>query len=273
MPQVHNPLSGDRLGEDGRPVTSISQDRWGQPKSAQSPTPGEHSEDHDLEAKLAAASARLALLRAEEALDRPVEADPGPRPRSRDFDDYESYEAARDEWYVRRSVANLDRRFAEKDAATARARRAVEIREVSQAAESALAQAYRQRRDRFVETHPDYAEVAESDALRVSDVMAALIAKHPSGPAVAYHLGQHRDEANRIAQLDPTSQAAEFGRLTALVGTEPAPARRANPAPAQPRDASGRYVGTGREESMEQYAARRTAEIIAARSPMLAARR
>jgi len=277
MPEVHNPLSGDRLDDQGRPVTSISTDRWGRnPAPAQPSTPGEHSAADDLDAKLTAAQARLAALQAEEALDRPVEVDPGPRPRSRDFDDYETYEAARDEWYVRCSVANLDRRFVEKDAAAARARRTAEIHEVSQAAVSALQQAYQRRRAEFIVAHPDYEAVAESGAVPITGFAAALIARERNGCGIAYWLGQHREEAARIAGLGDAAQAMEIGRISALVGDAPA-ARSANPAPAQPRDATGRYVSsgnasTGREEPMEQYGARRTAEIIAARSPMLAAR-
>ena len=178
--------------------------------------------------------------------------------------------AARDEWSIRRSAAGMERRLAEKE----QQKRAAEIAAAEQQYVTALANGYRSRRDRFVETHPDYPETVETNALAITDVMAALIARHPSGPAVAYHLGKDRDEAARIAQLDPTSQAAEFGRLTALLGTEPAAARRTSPTPSQPRDQQGRYVGTGRgEESMEAYGARRTAEIIRDRSPMLAARR
>ena len=271
MPQVHNPLSGDRFDEHGNPVTSISTDRWGRNSApAQPPTqqPAARPAD-DADAQLAAAQARWQQLQAQ-----PVEQlepeDPGPRPRSQDFYDPDAYEAARDEWSIRRSAAGMERRLAEKE----QQKRAAEIAAAEQQYVTALANGYRSRRDRFVETHPDYPETVETNALAITDVMAALIARHPSGPAVAYHLGKNRDEAARIAQLDPTSQAAEFGRLTALVGTEPAAARRTSPAPAQPRDQQGRYVGTGRgEEDMNTYAERRTAEIIAARSPMLAARR
>ena len=272
MPEVHRPWTGDRFDEAGNPVLSISQAGWEKPASAAaSPTPGQQptAQPDAADAQLVAAEARLRQLQST-PIEQPEVADPGPRPRMHDFDHPDAYEDARDDWSVRRSAAGMERRLVEKE----RERRTAEIAAAEQQYLTALANGYRSRRDRFVETHPDYPEIAESDALRVTDVMAALIARDPAGPAVAYHLGQHRDEAARIAQLDPASQAAEFGRLTALLGTEPPAARRANPAPAQPRDPQGRYVGTGRgEESMEAYAARRTAEIIAARSPMLAARR
>jgi len=275
MPEVHRPWTADEFDEQGAPVKSIAVDRWGRnPAPAQSPTqqPAARPAD-DADAQLAAAQARWQQLQAQ-----PVEQlepeDPGPRPRSQDFYDPDAYEAARDEWSIRRSAAGMERRLAEKE----QQKRAAEIAAAEQQYVTALANGYRSRRDRFVETHPDYPETVETDALAITDVMAALIARHPSGPAVAYHLGKNRDEAARIAQLDATSQAAEFGRLTALVGTEPPAARRTSPAPVQPRDAGGRYVSsgnasTGREESMQEYGARRTAEIIAQRFPALAARR
>ena len=274
MPEVHRPWTGDQFDETGAPVTSISTDRWGRNSApAQPPTqqPAARPAD-DADAQLAAAQARWQQLQAQpiEALKQFDE----PRPRRQDFDDPYAYDDARDDWADRRNAAGMERRLAERE----REKRAAEIAAAEQQYVGALASGYRVRRDRFVETHPDYPEIAESDALRVTDVMAGLIARHPAGPAVAYHLGQNREEAARIAQLDPASQAAEFGRLSALLGSEPTAARSASPAPAQPRDATGKYVrnsnpATGREEPMEQYAARRTAEIIAQRFPALAARR
>jgi len=263
-------VSGDRFDEQGNPVTSIAVDRWSRPSPApaQSPTPGGQQPTTDHEAALAAAAARLQQLQAQPI--EPLKQFDEPRPRRQDFDDPYDYEDARDDWSDRRNAAGMERRLAEKE----REKRAAEIASAEQQCLAVLADGYRVRRDRFVEDHPDYPEIAESDALRVTDTMAALIARNPNGPAVAYWLGKNVAEAARIAQLDATSQAAEFGRLTALVGTEPPAVRRTSPAPVQPRDGQGRYVGTGRgEESMEAYAARRTAEIIAARSPMLAARR
>ena len=269
---VSNPFTADQFDEAGKPVTSIAVDRWG-PKPAPARSPASGQQPDDLDAQLALAQARLAALQAEEAIERPVAVDPGPRPRSRDFDDYEAYQDARDAWAARRSDANLDRFFAEKDAAAARARRTAEIREVSQAALGAMQQAYQRRRAAFIESHPDYAAVAESGEVPITSFAAGLIARDRNGCGIAYWLGQHREEAARIATLGDAAQAMEIGRISALVGDAPA-ARPSRPAPSQPRDQQGRYVGTGRgEESMADYGARRTAEIIAQRSPMLAARR
>ena len=261
---VSNPFTADQFDEAGKPVTSIAVDRWG-PKPAPARSPASGQQPDDLDAQLALAQARLAALQAEEAIERPVAVDPGPRPSSRDFDDYEAYQDARDAWAARRSDANLDRFFAEKDAAAARARRTAEIREVSQAALGAMQQAYQRRRAAFIESHPDYAAVAESGEVPITSFAAGLIARDRNGCGIAYWLGQHREEAARIATLGDAAQA--------LVGDAPA-TRRATPAPAQPRDQQGRYVGTGRgEESMEAYGARRTREIMDARFPALAARR
>jgi hypothetical protein len=270
MPEVHRPWTADEFDEQGAPVKSIAVDRWGRnPAPAQSPTqqPAARPAD-DADAQLAAAQARWQQLQAQPI--EPLKQFDEPRPRRQDYDDPYAYDDARDDWADRRNAAGMERRLAAKE----QEKRAAEIAAAEQQYLTALANGYRSRRDRFVEAYPDYPEVAESDALRVTDTMAALIARHSAGPAVAYHLGKNRDEAARIAQLDPASQAAEFGRIAATLGTEPPAARRANPAPAQPRDPQGRYVGTGRgEEDMNTYAERRTREIIAARSPALAARR
>jgi hypothetical protein len=269
MPEVHRPWTGDRFDEQGNPVLSISQAGWEKPASAAAPpTPGGQqpaAQPGDPEAALAAAQARWQQLQAQPI--EPLKQFDEPRPRRQDFDDPYAYDDARDDWADRRNAAGMERRLAERE----RERPAAEIAAAEQQYVGALASGYAARRAAFVEAYPDYAEVAESDALRITDVMAALIARHPAGPAVAYHLGKNLNEATRLAQLDPASQAAEFGRLTALLGSEPTAARSASPAPAQPRDATGKYVrsanvATAREEPMEQYGARRTAELMAART-------
>jgi len=269
-----NPFTADEFDQEGKPLTSIAVDRWG-PKPAPARSPASGRQPDDLDAQLALAQARLAALQAEESIEQPKQFDE-PRPRRRDFDDYDAYEDAREAWTERRTAAGLDRLFAEKDAAAARARREAEINEVSQAAFDAMAKTYQRRRAEFIETHPDYAAVAETGEVPITSFAAGLIARDRNGCGIAYWLGTHRDEAARIAGLGDAAQAMEIGRISALVGDAPA-ARRATPAPAQPRDEAGRYVRsgnapTGREEPMEQYGERRTRELMMTRSPMLAAR-
>jgi hypothetical protein len=101
---------------------------------------------------------------------------------------------------------------------------------------------------------PDFAEVAERDDVQISEPMAMTIAHTENGPAVAYHLGKNPTEAARIARLPPAMQVYEIGRLAER--TKLTAPRRAQPQQQTPR-----------EETMDQYAARRSKELAAARRP------
>lgn len=84
--------------------------------------------------------------------------------------------------------------------------------------------------------HPDYVEVAESELTPASGPMLQILLTHEQGPAIAYWLGQHQDEAARIANLpDAALQLVEMGVIAASLrrpnGAVPTPPR---PAPIVP---------------------------------------
>jgi hypothetical protein len=62
--------------------------------------------------------------------------------------------------------------------------------------------------------------------------MAAFIADSERGGDVAYHLGSHLDEADRIARLTPIQQVRELAKLESTLAAPPAPTR--TPAPIVP---------------------------------------
>lgn len=74
----------------------------------------------------------------------------------------------------------------------------------------------------FVAAHPDYHEIVNAidDVIFAPDVLRA-IAEDDDGPAVAYHLAQHPDEARRIAALTPVAGVKEIGKLLSRVVAAP----------------------------------------------------
>jgi len=94
--------------------------------------------------------------------------------------------------------------------------------------------------------------------------MAHPILHADDGPRIAYHLGQHPEEAQRISRLNPVQQAYEIGKLAQRIAPRAQISRTA--APIRPLG-SNAAVGpkTPDEETMEEYAARRQPQILAAR--------
>lgn len=79
---------------------------------------------------------------------------------------------------------------------------------------------------------PDIEKAITDPSLPVTDIGARFIHESEKGPQVAYWLATNRDEASRIARLDPYSQAFELGRIEARIGAAPASRRLSNaPAP------------------------------------------
>jgi hypothetical protein len=144
------------------------------------------------------------------------------------------------------------------------------------AAQKAAQETYIARVNKAVEKYPDYKAVAESPDVTVSMPMAHAIMTSEHGPDIAYHLGKNPQEAARIASLAPIQQLVEVGLIVAkLTAPAPAPAApapkpavSAAPKPIKPLESKGdTHVKSPDEESMEEYAARRTKELKAERRP------
>lgn len=134
--------------------------------------------------------------------------------------------------------------------------------EVARAAEIRAQEADRVRQDMFVqrlesvrEAIPDIDKALADPSLPVSPIGARLITESDVGPQVAYWLSQNRQEAARIASLDPYSQAFEMGRIEQRITAAPV-ARKVSNAPA-PVPKVGGGSGAGAKDpasmSMSEY--------------------
>lgn len=117
------------------------------------------------------------------------------------------------------------------------------------------------------EKHADFDEVAFSNDHQVSETMRDAILNTQDGAEIAYWLGQHHEESNRIARLSPNHQILELGRISArLAAPKPAPPPRpasAAPTPITPVRAGGKAVeGVLRDDvSVEEWMKRRDRDI------------
>ena len=67
----------------------------------------------------------------------------------------------------------------------------------------------------FASEIQDYDQVAKNPMLPITDEMAEIIQTSDNGPALAYHLGKHPDQAYGIAQMDPISAQRELLKIEA----------------------------------------------------------
>jgi hypothetical protein len=133
--------------------------------------------------------------------------------------------------------------------------REAQIRE--QEATRVRAQMFEDRVAAVREQIPEIAAAVDDPSLPVSEIGARFIMESEQGPQVAYYLSQNRDEATRIARMDPLSQAYHLGKIEARINAAPR-ARKTSTAPAPvPTVAGGARSGTKDPGAMnmEEYVA------------------
>lgn len=82
-------------------------------------------------------------------------------------------------------------------------------------------QTFAERMQSFAKTAPDFESLVLRDpTLPISKDAVRILSDSEDGPAVLYHLGKNRDEAARIAQLDPVAAARELGKIEARLAFE-----------------------------------------------------
>jgi hypothetical protein len=107
-------------------------------------------------------------------------------------------------------------------------------RHSAQTQAQAVEKTWNDRQVTYATSKPDYFDVIEGE-WACSVPMADAIRTSDDGPAVAYHLASHPEEARRIAGLNPLAQIREIGRLEAKLAqpvTPSPPLKIASDAPA-----------------------------------------
>lgn len=207
-----------------------------------------------------------------------VDTDAPTKPLKTEFaDNLEGYEAAMDQYIEAKTTFEAQK--------AVKADRAEQETKAQQQAISdqhkAVRDAYVGRVEKAKEKYTDYLEVAESPDVQVSIPMAHAIMHSEHGPDIAYHLGKNPNEAKRISELSPPLQLVELGLIVAGLKTpspvlaapapkveSPKPPVSNAPKPIKPLGAGSETAPKSAEdESMDEYAARRTKELAAQRRP------
>jgi hypothetical protein len=150
-----------------------------------------------------------------------------PRPTQDQFEDFEKYLEARDEWTAERGAFLGEQRAMARIEAERQAKAQAEAEAKARQEVAATLQRYQT----FKAAHPDYDEVV-SDLPQLPESVIGYLVHEDTGPAIAYYLGQHPDEAQRIAALPGFKAVAAIGRIEAAL--ERAPASETSEAPAKP---------------------------------------
>lgn len=211
------------------------------------------------------------------------------RPQPTDFETPDAYDKALIEWSAKQALAVERVEREQHDKTEREAKERDDAAKAQQAGIDAAQAKFAERRATFVEAHPDFAEIAERDDLKISLPMAVAITSSEDGPAAAYHLGQNPELAERIAGMvipgqvfpeghqlagqpvpDVQRQLIEMGKVFAAVEAQAKPAAPTPPPPPAPINPlrRGNNAAVPREPdamSMEEYAAQRMPKLRAER--------
>lgn len=169
----------------------------------EAPKPRRRNRTAKLAAKLSNAEQQIqALTQRLEALQQPPPAEDEPSPKMEDFGKYEDYVAAHAAHVARQESAKVMQNV---NSAIEKASRNIEVQQK-------LA-AWNQREAQAREKYEDYDDVVHPDDLPITEDMATAIFEMEDGTDVAYHLGRHPSEIERISKLSPVAQTIELGRI------------------------------------------------------------
>lgn len=97
-----------------------------------------------------------------------------------------------------------------------------------------VAQQFQTREAEYAATVPDYMDrVAElTSSVPLPGELLMVISQSDHGPALAYHLAQHLDVADRLSRMHPVAAAVEIGRIEARLSAPQAKPVTKAPSPA-----------------------------------------
>lgn len=192
-----------------------------------------------LEAQMAKLTEAVNKLAGEK--DQPKE---DPRPSRDTFTDPNAYDQALEDWAGRRATEK------------AKAEAKVEFDQQRQESHNkSILDTYKARETDFQSEHPDFEDVVYSDDVKITPVMTQAILEAEDGPAIAYHLGQNPDVAERIAGLSPAQQVWELGSISTKLAAPPPPQPKPKPEPIRPLNVRNIAAPKSPSEmSMDEYA-------------------
>lgn len=125
-------------------------------------------------------------------------------PSLQDFQTVEDWGAAIADYSARQALTQAEQRFQQRD---------------QQYTQHQLAQQFQQKEAAYAASVPDYMERVEelANSVPMPNELLMAISQSDHGPAIAYHLAQHLDVADRLTRMNPVAAAVEIGRIEARI--------------------------------------------------------
>lgn len=142
------------------------------------------------------------------------------RPVISQFAEYDQYLEALADWKADQKVAEYRKQSEQQTAQRSQAEQL-----------QAIQRAYDERVEKARAKYQDYDDVAHGH-VPINDAMALAIRASEDGPDIAYYLGTHVEEAQRIYRLPPLLAVSEIGRIGAKLASAPPPTKPVTRAPA-----------------------------------------
>lgn len=114
---------------------------------------------------------------------------------------------------------------------------------------------YQNQVDESLDKYPDYVQVAHTHKYMTAD-MASAIKASDIAVDLAYHLGTHLDEAERIFKLPPMLQIKELGKLEAKLEASPPETKKPSSAPAPIKPVTGSKTSVPAYETTDPRSAK-----------------
>lgn len=161
----------------------------------------------------------------------------GAKPQQADFEDFDQFENARDQWIETRASLRAEMNTVRKDVAR---RESIALDAANRAA-SETAEAFAQTVAAARARHADYDDAmnaAREEGLSVSRELGQALMESPVGAEVLYHLVTNPSEVDRLAALSPTRALTELGMIEGRISARLAGRPGARAAESQARPAA-----------------------------------
>jgi hypothetical protein len=170
-------------------------------------------------------------------------------PKVDDYDSYEAYIEALTEYKTEQRFAQQAERMSQE-----------QQRQKAEAAQRQQAQTVQQRITEGRAKYDDFDEIALSGSVPITQEMATAIGESELGADIAYYLGNHPDEAVKIATMSPTAQFRALGRLETKLEAQPVNKSHAPP-PIKPVSKGAKAIKDPSNMSIDEWMAWRMKQV------------
>lgn len=171
-----------------------------------------------------------------------------PAPKQEDFDSWEAFETAKEDYIVKKAGAEFMRHFNTN----------IQAYNQSQAERS-----FEQRIEQAAVQNPAIRQILTDNTLPITNTMAEVIKSSESSAQLLVYLNENRQDAARIATMAPFMAAKELGRIEAVLQNTPPPPKPKKisqaPEPIKTVNGAGSPVVDENNLPMEEWVARRNA--------------